>query len=47
MQDMTTEQMAQYIEKAYSTLPEDDRRKLETYADALRKSQLTHDRTEK
>lgn len=46
MQDMTADQMAFYIEKTYSTLPEDERRKLEAYADALRRSQLTHDQTE-
>lgn len=33
----------QYIRKAYNTLSEDNRKKLEVYAAALRRTQLAHE----
>ena len=37
------EEDERYIEKAYRTLSEDNRKKLEVYAAALRRTQLAHE----
>ena len=44
MQDKTA--VLGYIEKAYRTLSEDNRKKLEVYAAALRRTQLAHEGTD-
>ena len=40
------EEDERYIEKAYRTLSEDNRKKLEVYAAALRRTQLAHEGTD-